>query len=120
MIFSTLCLYCYLGDNFTEKFIGLEKVAYEIDWFMFPVEVQKDLAYIMLVASKEVYLRGFGRVYCSLEMLMEVSFFQRKRKNLIFFSILESMSFYFLDYETYMVCIYDIKTSLLNEMIFKQ
>lgn len=73
LIFVILFLYCYLGSIFTERFIELERVAYDIDWFMFPLEIQKDLKFIMLVGQKDVFLRGFGGVDCSLEILMKVS-----------------------------------------------
>lgn len=69
-----LFLYCFIGSSIAERFIKMETVAYGIDWFMLPVEIQKDLQFIMIIIQKGVYFRGFGIIHCSLETFTTVIF----------------------------------------------
>lgn len=69
---NRLIMYCYYGNFATEFMKTIDDMAYDSNWFNFPVEMQKYFIMIISRSHKQAYFNGFGFVPCSLEMLGQV------------------------------------------------
>lgn len=73
VVVKWIYFYCYFGDNVTSRFAHLHNIIYQCDWFLYPIEIQKDLAFIMSNAQKPVLLHGFANIYCTKIIFRKVS-----------------------------------------------
>lgn len=63
---------CEIGQRITDAFEPNEKILGELDWYSFPLELQRNLPIIWAVAQKPVALKCFGRIKCSRDSLKKV------------------------------------------------
>lgn len=71
-----LYLFCYLGTHLTEKFSHFGDAIYQLDWYMFPMSLQKDLPIALALVQKGVFLKAYGGIGCTLEVFQKVYFLE--------------------------------------------
>lgn len=56
----------------TLRFESFGNSMYQLDWYMLPLDIQKDLPAVIAMAQKNVFIRGFAGTHCSREIFKEV------------------------------------------------
>lgn len=64
---------CELGERTNEMFGAIDDTFNETDWYLYPIEVQRMLSAVMIVAQKPIYVELFGSVTASRETFRQVS-----------------------------------------------
>lgn len=72
--FVQILMFCDLGENVTTGFSTLGDSIYFCDWYNFPLEIQRTLPTLLMVAEKSVELRGFGNIPCTRKAFRKVCF----------------------------------------------
>lgn len=57
-----LYLFCYVGNYFTEEFSRLGDAIYQLDWYMLPINLQKDLPIALALVQKDIFLQAYGGI----------------------------------------------------------
>lgn len=86
MIYSLLWpfIHCYYADRTTDRIFATGTHLYGLDWFRFSIANQKHVALIIARSQQRQRFSGHGLVYCSLEVLGNVSALKQKCIGLIF------------------------------------
>lgn len=71
--FFTVGLACEMGERVCGMFGSIEETMDEIDWYLYPIEVQRMLPAIMMVAQKSIYVEFFASATASRETFSKVS-----------------------------------------------
>lgn len=71
--FGITLFFCEFGERVRNEFEGLNDMIDELDWYLFPMEIQRMLPIIMIAAQKPVVIRGFGNIACVREVFRKVS-----------------------------------------------
>lgn len=74
LAYTGLFLFCYYGDQVTSAFEDLHDFIYLSNWHYFPLELQRYMPIILMVAHEMVYMHVFAEVHCTLQTFEEVSF----------------------------------------------
>lgn len=64
---------CELGERTNEMFGAIDDTFNETDWYLYPIEVQRMLSAVMIVAQKPIYVELFGSVTASRETFRQAS-----------------------------------------------
>lgn len=56
---------CYVGQNVTNGFEDVGEMVYQLNWYHFPMHIQKDMPTILAVSHKKVRVEVFGSVRCN-------------------------------------------------------
>lgn len=83
---AELYFYCSAGQMATDASLKFAHSMFEINWFKFPVNVQKILIPMIAYAQQPVYYHGFGVVYLNLSTFLAVSFVFFSHLSFVFFS----------------------------------
>lgn len=67
-----LFIYCYFGDQVTSQFNNIVDSFYSIDWYLLPLNIQKDLPLVIFAADSKVHIKGFGTTSCTRETFKKV------------------------------------------------
>lgn len=67
-----LYLFCHYGNHLTEHFSRFGEAIYQLDWYMLPLDRQKNLPRALALADKPIYLEGFGGVECIRQLFTKV------------------------------------------------
>lgn len=70
--FGICFLSCEIGQRDTNAFEANEKILQESDWYLFPMELQRNLPIIWAIAQKSVTIQCFGRILCNRESFKKV------------------------------------------------
>lgn len=65
--------FCRFGNSAADHVSAIADVAYGLNWFEYPVEMQKYVILIVALANERVEFSGFQVITCSMEMLGKVS-----------------------------------------------
>lgn len=71
----TTFLYCYLAENFTAHLLEIGLIYYDLAWYELPVKRQKMFVLLIKRARREIRLKCFGLIDCSLSVFWSVRFF---------------------------------------------
>lgn len=71
--FFTVGLVCEMGERVCDMFSAIDETMDEIDWYLYPIDVQRMLPAIMIVAQKQIYVEFFGSITASRETFRQVS-----------------------------------------------
>lgn len=71
-IVVTLFIFCYLGEQVTQRFKNVAAAIYQLDWHLLPTDVRKYMPIILAASQKEIYIRGFGSFHCRLWVFKKV------------------------------------------------
>lgn len=64
---------CYHANNVTVKSSSVADIAYDMRWYMFPVQEQRLIIRMIQRAQKPFHLMGFGIVDCTLATFLKVN-----------------------------------------------
>lgn len=84
--FIALFIACELGQRTTDAFDGINDKIDQLNWYLFPIEIQRTLPMILANAQEPVTFECFGSFNCTREVFKIVSF--RKIDKLIGNSLL--------------------------------
>lgn len=70
-----LYLFCRGGDELTNRFASVSNQAYQFDWYLLPIEMQRCLMLMMMASQKNVYIRGAGGTQCTRDTYKKVIVF---------------------------------------------
>lgn len=63
---------CELGQKFSNAFSDIDNSIGQLDWYLFPFEIQKMLPMIMSYAQQSLVVQFFGSLACSREQFKKV------------------------------------------------
>lgn len=63
---------CELGQRMTDAFEKIDISMDHLDWYLFPIEIQRQLPMIIVVAQQSVLLESFGSIGCTREVFKNV------------------------------------------------
>lgn len=86
-VMSWLFSFCTFGNSLTVRFSQLDCIIFEGPWYLLPIDMQKKLPFVMMVAQKPVYMKGFAKFQCTREVFARVFVFL----NLIFIEIFDAI-----------------------------
>lgn len=72
--FCSVFIFCEFGENVCSEFDELKNAVCESDWYIFPIEVQRSLPFLLMVTQKQIVPRGFGNILCNRESFQTVIF----------------------------------------------
>lgn len=64
---------CFFGDEVTNGFEVINDSVYQCSWNEFPLELQKLLPTMMIIAQNLVYVHGYMNTKCTREVLQKVN-----------------------------------------------
>lgn len=64
---------CELGHKLSDAFDRIDDLLYRIDWYLFPMKIQKMLPIIMLNTQQSLVVKFFGSNSCSREQFKKVT-----------------------------------------------
>lgn len=62
-----------LGERVTAAYIAVCDAIDKLDWYAYPIEMQKTLPFILINAQQPVTLKCFGSISCGREVFKRVS-----------------------------------------------
>lgn len=68
----TLYLFCYLGDEITDRFEKISDGFYNLAWYNLPVDMQQCFPMLIAVAHKRVYTQGVTQAHSTRETFLQV------------------------------------------------
>lgn len=68
LIFAT----CECIQRFTNAFDDINDAIERLDWYLYPIEIQRLLIPIMMYAQKPVVIEVFGSISCSRDQFRKV------------------------------------------------
>lgn len=71
--FTTVLIACELGHRMNSSFERIVFTIEQLDWYLFPIEVQRMLPMIIAIAQQPVTLECFGSIMCNREVFKNVS-----------------------------------------------
>lgn len=60
-------LFCYYASHTTDRILTIDNVAYDLNWYDCPLEVQKNLMFLIARSHQPIRFRGFKLIPCTLE-----------------------------------------------------
>lgn len=67
-----LSLICSFGDRVTRRFGEIADAIGESRWYEAPLDIQKKMLTMLIVAQKSVYIQGFSNTQCTRHFLKKV------------------------------------------------
>lgn len=72
---SLLYLFCHFGDRVTHDFESIGDDVYQLAWDVLPLKIQKNLAVVIALAQRRVFVRGFADTRSTREVFKTVIFY---------------------------------------------
>lgn len=69
---TTLYIFCHFGDHFKERFEDLTDAIHRLNWYNFPISMQKDAMLMIGAAQNEVLLNGYAGTCCTRNVFKKV------------------------------------------------
>lgn len=67
-----LYIYCELGERVSNGFVEVYGVFCQYQWYLFPINVQRMLPNLLIIAQQPVALQGPGKSLCTRETFKKV------------------------------------------------
>lgn len=67
-------VFCHFGGNLTYQFENVGDNLYQLEWYEYPMEVQKRLPIIIASTQKSIYMRGYGDTRSTYSVFKKVIF----------------------------------------------
>lgn len=67
-----ILIFCEVGEKVSQMFVEIDREIIHIQWFWFPIEVQRYFVIILSFGQKTVCLNGFGSISGSREVFKHV------------------------------------------------
>lgn len=78
MVVVSTFIYCYAGEQLTTEYASIDIWIYQMSWYLIEIEMRKKVPTMLLVAQREVRLKGFAGINCSLVFFKNVSIYWSK------------------------------------------
>lgn len=72
LAYVQIFLFCFFGEHLLNTFENLNESIFTVEWYRFPMESQKLLITMLVVAQRPISIRGFGSQACTHESFKEV------------------------------------------------
>lgn len=95
--FSMVAFYCEFSQMMWQKFSLFSEEVHQLDWYRFPIELQRLYLIFLLDAQQLAIVRGFGNILCTRET------FKRVRNSLNLVYQMGLISFY-IDFHFVFTC----------------
>lgn len=70
--FFLVCAACEMGQRSSDLYSNFEKEMIHLDWYLYPIEMQRILIPMTIYAPKSVEIKFFGSISCSREQFKKV------------------------------------------------
>lgn len=67
-----LFMFCYFGDRITQRFEDISDILFQMKWYQFPIEMQRNMPLFIALTQKRVYLEGLAGAQCTCEVFKKV------------------------------------------------
>lgn len=74
--FTANFLLCNFGEQVLNEIESITDGIYELDWYTFPIEIQKMLLTIMTATQRPLHFRGFGNILLTRSSFKAVNIFR--------------------------------------------
>ena len=75
-------IFCHFGERASGESSEMGDEIYQrIDWYTFPLDIQRMIPTILIGAQEPVILRGFGNVTCTRDAFKKVKFYAQYLEN---------------------------------------
>lgn len=71
--FSIIFVYCEFGERMSNGFNEINDSICCVNWYTFPINMQRMIPNILIIAQKPVVLDAFGKISCKREVFTNVS-----------------------------------------------
>lgn len=68
-------LFCYYGNYASDRVSSIAVTTYDVDWFNYPVKLQKFIILTILRSQIPVYFNGLNLIDCTIEVFGTVSIY---------------------------------------------
>ncbi|XP_031634995.1 odorant receptor 94a-like [Contarinia nasturtii] len=72
VVLMWLFIYCYFGDELTNRFDVIQNKVYLCNWYLFPLNLQKCIPMIIFSMHKPIHLQGFGSSSCTRDTFKKI------------------------------------------------
>lgn len=69
---SIICIVCELGERMTIAYDEMDCVIQQFSWYLFPIQIQRQLPIVMINAQQSVTLQCFGSIFANRESFKQV------------------------------------------------
>lgn len=69
-VMAWLFSFCTFGNSWTVRFCQLDGMIFEGPWYLLPIDMQKKLPLMIMVAQKPVYMKRFAEFQCTREGIL--------------------------------------------------
>lgn len=70
MIWLFCC--CHFGFQVTERFDNIKDTVYQLQWYTYPTNIQKDLQLIIASSQRSIHIEGFCNTRCTRDKFTKV------------------------------------------------
>lgn len=70
--YPLLYLFCHFGNIVTSRFEALGDKLYMLKWYTLPLDMQKDLARVIAISQKRVFVRGYADIRSTRQLFKKV------------------------------------------------
>lgn len=67
-----LVAFCLYGSMTTQRFESLNEFVYQLDWYRYPINVQKSLLLVIAMTNEEIYIESYFSTQCTRAKLQAV------------------------------------------------
>lgn len=64
---------CEIGQRLQSTFTEIEDTVYQLQWYLYPIQIQRMLIPITIYTQQTVVIQFFGSIACSREQFKKVS-----------------------------------------------
>lgn len=65
--FSFIFIICECGEKVCNAFNEINKEIDKLDWYLFPIEIQRNLPMLIIISQKPVIIQGYGNIWYNRE-----------------------------------------------------
>lgn len=71
--FGLICVYCEMCEEITSGFEEVADAIYQLDWYTYPLDIQRMLPLVLNYAQQPVQTIAFGNIPCTRETFKKVN-----------------------------------------------
>lgn len=102
-----LYLFCHFGDEVTNRYIYVNDLVYKSAWYLYPIEIRKDIRFAMRVAQRPVFMKGFANIQCTRFIFQKV----KTTKTVEIVIIFQLIIIFLEDHEHQLFDLYNVASS---------
>lgn len=70
--YAILFGFCELGSRITNGFIEMQEKFSQLDWYLLPIKIQRNLPFIIEGTQQSVFIQCFNQYFCTRDSFKEV------------------------------------------------